>query len=73
MTREDLEKQGADIQTQLNELVIELLSKNQMGVKLLTQQELIAIRIKDGDYETEIPEPEYAPIGTEHIDNDNDV
>jgi hypothetical protein len=68
MTRADLEKQGAEIQTQLNELGIELLSKNQMGVKLLTQQELIVLRLKDGDYETEIPEPD--PIGTEVIDND---
>ena len=56
MTREDLEKQGAEIQTQLNELGIDLLSKNPLGVKLLTQQELVAIRIKDGDYETETPE-----------------
>jgi len=68
MTKGELEKQGAEIQTQLNDLGIDLLSKNQMGVKLLTQQELIAIRIKDGDYETEIPEPD--PIGTEVIDND---
>ena len=67
MTKDDLEKQGADIQTQLNELVIELLSKNQMGVKLLTQQELIVLRLKDGDYETDIPEPD--PLGTEVIDN----
>jgi len=70
MTREDLEQQGAEIQTQLNELGIDLLSKNQLGIKLLTQQELIAIRIKDGDYETEIPELEDAPIGTKVIDND---
>ena len=70
MTREDLEKQGAEIQTQLNELGIDLLSKNQLGIKLLTQQELIAIRIKDGDYETEIPKFEDAPIGTKVIDND---
>ena len=70
MTREDLEKQGAEIQTQLNALGIDLISKNQMGVKLLTQQELVVLRIKDGDYETEIPESEYAPIGTERIDND---
>ena len=68
MTKDDLEKQGAEIQTQLNALGIELLSKNQMGVKLLTQQELIVLRLKDGDYETEIPEPD--PIGTEVIDND---
>jgi len=68
MTREDLEQQGAEIQTQLNDLGIDLLSKNQMGVKLLTQQELIVLRLKDGDYETEIPEPD--PIGTEVIDND---
>ena len=53
MTKDDLEQQGAEIQTQLNELGIELLSKNQLGIKLITQQELIAIRIKDGDYETE--------------------
>ena len=32
MTREDLEKQGAEIQTQWNELGIDMLSKNQMGV-----------------------------------------
>ena len=70
MTREDLEKQGAEIQTQLNELGIELLSKNQLGVKLLTQQELIVLRLKDGDYEIEIPELEDAPIGTKVIDND---
>ena len=68
MTREDLEKQGAEIQTQLNELGIELLSKNQLGIKLITQQELIVLRIKDGDYETEIPEPD--PIGTKVVDND---
>ena len=70
MTRADLEKQGAEIQTQLHELGIDLLSKNQLGIKLLTQQELIAIRIKDGDYETEIPKLEDAPIGTKVIDND---
>ena len=70
MTREDLEQQGAEIQTQLNELGIDLLSKNQLGIKLITQQELIAIRLKDGDYETEIPEFEDAPIGTKVIDND---
>ena len=63
MTREDLEQQALEIQTQLNELGIDLLSKNQMGIKLITQQELIAIRLKDGDYYTEIPEFEDAPIG----------
>ena len=68
MTRGDLEQQGAEIQTQLNALGIDLLSKNQMGVKLITQQELIVLRLKDGDYETEIPE--HDPIGTEVIDND---
>ena len=70
MTTEDLEQQALEIQTQLNELGIDLLSKNQLGIKLITQQELIAIRIKDGDYETEIPELEDAPIGTKVIDND---
>ena len=63
MTREDLEQQALEIQTQFNELGIDLLSKNQMGIKLITQQELIAIRLKDGDYYTEIPEFEDAPIG----------
>jgi hypothetical protein len=70
MTKGELEQQGAEIQTQLNELGIDLLSKNQLGIKLITQQELIAIRIKDGDYETEIPKFEDAPIGTAVIDND---
>jgi hypothetical protein len=56
MTREDLEKQGAEIQTQLNALGIDLISKNQLGIKLLTQQELVAMRIEDGDYENEILE-----------------
>jgi hypothetical protein len=67
MTKGELEQQGAEIQTQLNELGIELLSKNQLGIKLII---LIAIRIKDGDYETEIPKFEDAPIGTAVIDND---
>lgn len=70
MTLEDLEQQAAEIQTQLNELGMDLLRKNAQGVKLLTQQELISIRIKDGDYDFEIPELEDAPIGDKVIDND---
>jgi hypothetical protein len=70
MTLEDLEQQAAEIQTQLNELGMDLIRKNAQGVKLLTQRELIVIRIENGDYDFEIPKSIDAPIGDKVIDND---
>ena len=70
MTKGELEARQGEIQESLNKLGMSLISQNQDGISLLTEQTINNKRLSDGDFSADLEFAD-APIGEKVVDNDS--